>query len=843
MTTAEAAAPPDIPVEAALRMLRNAVFERASNTMSQADALHKRIGLLAARVDLLAATATATGDAPNSRAEIGVAARRVEEFRSIDPDVLLELVTALLVADDDPRAIAAAVAALRTGQPSRLEPDTAAAALGYLLCTGHAHQARRLLDALLPTAQSIPSWRTATAGLGVAISEPSPFARELLTVTLAATEEELARSPDDLALRRVHAYALVELGRREKGLQEFEEILKRDPSDGETGWAEVITLVQLGRQEQALALLEQLPAPISFVPAVLALRARLLLALDQKDAAVAAAMDAARMHPEQIDVRLALVEALTATGQQDEAQKQLDGLLLEHPDDPLVLTVRGRSQHAGGDVTGAAETLRRAVQLGPDDPDARVALAGVLLDQGAGEAALAHLDAALGSHPERTDILLERARVLRSFGRLVEALEALDAVPEGAYEATWELRGDLLLELDRKPEAISWYTRCLTSALATGGDAQRFVDALRVTAARLYAQDRYQEALDALAPIRRAGLVSPATMSLRAELLRLTEKWHESLAQADEVLAMGTGDAWIKGTKGAILAALSRSQEALDVLAPVLEESPGYLFGQSYRIVALDQLVRVAEAQQVLEEHFSEAAEGLWMVWTVMARSQLLIDAAQYEDAARILKEALRGGRDEASWYGPLAVAHARLGRPRRAVDTMRKAFAGTNGNLAEWARVELADALSLLPQGADGEARDEAREIYQWLASKQDHETAPKDVALRAWSQFRLGKPDDAIPRYRAAIDAAADPMLNERFQLGIALVMAGGPESGRSTLDRVLADLADIADRAAAKGLAMEALHVLELLKKDTQFTAKAVDFAEVREQLSALACLTPT
>ena len=105
MTTAEAAAPPDIPVEAALRMLRNAVFERASDTMSQADALHKRIGLLAARVDLLAATATATGDAPNSRAEIAVAARRVEEFRSIDPDVLLELVTALLVADDDPRAI------------------------------------------------------------------------------------------------------------------------------------------------------------------------------------------------------------------------------------------------------------------------------------------------------------------------------------------------------------------------------------------------------------------------------------------------------------------------------------------------------------------------------------------------------------------------------------------------------------------------------------------------------------------------------------------------------------------------------------------------------------------
>lgn len=840
MTTAETAVPPEIPVEAALRLLRNAVFERANDAMSQADALHQRVSLLTARVDLLAATAAATSDAPKSRAQIGVAAQRLQEFRSADPDVLLELVTVLLVADDNPRAIAAALAAIRTGQPNRLEPDTAAAALRYLLCAGHAHQARRLLDALLPTAQSIPSWRTATAGLGVAITEPSPFAHGLLTVTLAATEEELARSPDDLALRRLHAYALVELGRRERGLQEFEEILRRDPLDGETGWAEVITLVQLGRHEQALARLDQLPAPISLVPAVVALRARLLLTLGQKEAAVAAAMDAARLNPEQIDVRLALVEALTATGRQDEAQKEVDGLLLEHPDDPLVLTVRGRLQHDIGDVTGAAETLRRAVQVGPDDQDARVALAGVLFDQGDVEAALAHLDAALGSHPERADILLERARVLRSFGRLVEALETLDAVPEGASEATWELRGDLLIELDREPEAISWYTRCLTRALAAGGDSQRFVDALQRTAERLFAQDRYQEALDALAPIRRAGLVSPAAMGLRAELLRLTEKWHASLAQADEVLATETDDAWIKGTKAATLVALRRSWEALDVLAPVLEESPGYLFGQSYRIVALDQLDRVTDAQQVLEEHFSgEAAEGTWAVWTIMARSQLLIGAAQYEDAVRILKEALRGGRDEASWYGPLAVAYARLGRPKRAVDTMRRAFAAANGNVAEWAQVELADALSLLYHGAD----DEAREIYRWLASKHDDETAPMDVALRAWCQFRLGKLDDAITRYRTAIDAAADPLLNEQFVLGVALVMAGVPESGESTLDRVLADLTDIADRAAAKGRAMEALHVLDLLKDDTRYTARDVDFAELRDRLSALVSRTPT
>ncbi len=840
MTAAEAAAPPEIPVEVALRLLRNAVFECANDAMNLADALHHRVGLLAARVDLLAATAAATGDAPHSYAQVDMAAQRVQEFSPADPDVLLELVTALLVVDENPKAIAATLAGLRTEQPNRPEPDTAAAALRYLLRTGHAHQARRLLDTLLPTAQSIPSWRTATAGTGVAITELSPFARQLLTVTLAASEEELVHSPDDLALRRVHASALVELGQREKGLQEIEEILRRDPSDGETGWAEVITLAQLGRNERALAQLDRLPAPISLVPAVLALRVRLLLALGKTDTAATTALDAARLHPEQIDVRLALVEALTATGRHDEAQKQVDGLLLEHPDSPLLLTVRGKLQHASGDLTSATETLGRAVHAGPDDPDARVALASVLSDKGDLEAALAHLDAALESHPERADIRLERARVLRSSGRSVEALETLEGVPEGAAEATWELRGDLLLELNREPEAISWYARCLASAHEAGGSAQRFADALESTAERLYGQDRYSEALDALTPVRLAGLLSPRGMRLRAELLRLTEKWFESLAQADEVLATETGDAWVMGTKAATLVALSRSQEALDLLATALEESPDYLFGQSFRIVALDELGRVTDAQQLLEEHFSdEAIQDNWAVWAVMARSQLLIDAARYEDAVRILKAALQGGRDEASWYGPLAVAYSRLGRPKRAVDTMRRAFAAVNDNVSQWARIELADALSVLHHGAD----EEATGIYQRLASERDEEIVPKDVAMRAWCQLRLGELDGAIARYRAAIGAAKDPLLNERLRLGIGLLIADVPDHEERTLNRALADLAEIPDRAAAKGLVTEAHYVLSLLEGDTRYADKDVDFTQLHRRLSASASLTPT
>jgi tetratricopeptide (TPR) repeat protein len=829
MTAADVVVPPEIPVEVALGLLRNAVLECADDAISQADALIQQVILLAARVDLLAATAArTTGNTPYDHAKLSLATQRVEELAPADPDMLLELVTAQLVADENPEAITATLAALQAGQAGRLEPHVAAAAVKYLLNTGHTQQARRLLDGLLPTSRSIPPWGTTATGVSVASTELSSFARQLLAEVLTECEEQLVRSPGDRALRRLHASTLVEFEQHEKGLQEIEAILDRDPSDDEMVWAQVVTLMRLKRYEQALALLGRLPAPISSAPAVLALRVRLLLVLGQPDAAAIDAADAARRHPQQIDVRLALVEALIANGRQDEARKEVDGLLLEHPGNPDLLRVRGTALYASGDLTGGMEALRRAVDADPGDPDTRAALARALSDAGDLEAALAHLDAALDGHPERSDILLTRVRVLRLSGRSVEALETLDRFPEGAAEGTWELRGDLLLELNREPEAVSWYARCLRRARDAGETGQRFVENLERIAQRLYKQDRYQQGLDALAPARRAGLLSPAALSLRAELLRLTEKWHESLAQADELLALGVGEVWLGGTKAATLIALSRSREALDLLATVLEESPGYLFARTIRIVALDALGRVTDARRELEEHFADEANlDSWMVWAVMARAQLLIDAARYEDAVGILRAALEHGREEADWYGPLAVAYNRMGKPRRALNTMRKAFTVANDNVDEWQWVELADTLSVLHHGAD----EEAVGIYKRVAAKRDHETIPKNVALRAWCQFRLGEFEGAIARYRAAIKAASDPLLDVRLRFGIWLFLLGLPDHEERMLARAQADLAEIQDRAAAKGLAAEAGYVLKLLEQDIRYADNKGDFAQIR------------
>lgn len=828
----ESVAPAELPVEAALQILRDSVFDCATDAFSMAEMLSRRVGLLQARVQLLASAAAAAGGSHHDRDRIDKLTRGILKLAPSDPDVRLELATALFVVQDDPRPASVLLDGLRNALPSRAEPGTASPAVRYLLRTGHTRQARAVLDALLPRRRLISPWGSAAEPNRFGTTEPSTFTRQLLTAALAASDELLPRSADDLPLRRMRAYAFMDLGQNEAVLRETAEILRWDRSDAEARWAEIVALARLGRADEALTRLGRMPAA---TPEVASLRIRLLLASGSAEKAVSVADDAAQRYPDDVDVRVALAEALVAAGSPATARNQIEDLLRTHPNDAVLLAVKGRMQYADGDATGAVETLQRAVEEDPNDPDTHVALAQALASKGDQPAAFAHLDIALERHPQRADIQVERARMLRSAGHSVEALETLDAVAEGAAgaEAARELRADLLLDLNREREAISWYARSLNEALESGGDAQHFADALEATAYRLSDQERYEDALDALEPLLRAGLLSVDGMSLRAELLRLTGNLHESIAQADEVLATGTEDVWIRGTKAATLFELSRSREALDLLDPALKESPNYLFGQYLLVAALDELGRMTEALRVADEQLVDVKEdGDWEFFAVSARARLLVDVGRHDEAVRILKDALASGRNEASWFGILAGAYSRLGKPKRALDTMRRAIAVAHGDLPDWAWVELADALSRVHRGSD----EESDAIYSRLASKSDEKSGPKEIGLRAWCQLRLGEVTAAITRYREAIDAAKDPLINERLQLGLALLLADRQQEAQSIIERTVDVLSTIADRAAITGYLSEARYAVSLLSNDKLYANRRSTMTHMRRRLEA-------
>ena len=322
------------------------------------------------------------------------------------------------------------------------------------------------------------------------------------------------------------------------------------------------------------------------------------------------------------------VEALAADNQRDRAHDSLNDVLARHKEDnqrhqadTWLLTARGRLLHQAGDLGGAVATLKRAVagyeaqgadaNAAADRADsalARIELGNALADQKDSLASQDDLDRALAlldpvpqADPLHGEAQLTRARILTAAGRPVAALEILDQAERAGVLAVslHTMRGELLLQFGREAEAYSAYRRGLDAAPR---DAQKLAMELEGIAQRAYDLDQYQTAVEALAPLAERHLLSAQGMGLRAEVLRLTQHWHEALDQADEALRTSSAQPWTRVTKAAILTRLSRSQEALDLLRPVVgvaEDPTAFV----YRATALDSVDKTTEALTLLRQY------------------------------------------------------------------------------------------------------------------------------------------------------------------------------------------------------------------------------------------------
>jgi tetratricopeptide (TPR) repeat protein len=843
-------APAVEPVEAAVSELRDLVFAGSRDATTEAGELRRRIGLLAARVDLLAEIATVDDEVPPAGDGIRAVLERIKMIKPDDADVLLELCTALALRDEDAE-LRWALDALRAGGTGRLSVTAAMAALTHLVLRQRVREAESLLLALLPLSFRTPAWR-ADAGGDTASTEPSRFVRRLLTAVLTATKtpsgswssaEEADRSPvDGVALRRLRITALIGLRDFPRAYREITELVYQDRGDARTRWDEIVVLAWLGRDDEALARLDELPDGMAPEPAVISLRVKLLLAMGQIAVAGAVAREAAIRYPGEFDVQLCQAEALAAAGQHDDALQQVDHLLTrerdegdslggEH-DEVALLTIKGNLQHLSGDLPGALDTLESAVAGDPASPSARIALARTLAAAGDDEQALAHLAQVPPGDPRFGEALLERARLLRSSGRSAEAWQLLKPLYEeraGSVEL-YQICGDLLSEIESYTEAMAAYLRGLKTARKLGTDPAGFAKGLEDTATRLAVQGRYEEALEALTPLLEPELLSVQGMALRAELLRLTMRWHDALAQARRLERSSADPSWVAGTKAATLVALNRSQEAMDVLG---RPAGLDIFSASVWIAALDEVGRVTEALAVLDERFRDLpADSEWLVWATMARAQLLIDLGRHAEASRILKRALRE-KTEADLYEPLAVIYSRMHNPKRAVETWRQVLTMTAGSTVDWCRLEFADALS----AQAGKPTDEAKDAYLRLTSKIVAESVPRNIAMRGWAALRLGDVDSATAGLLEAVRNAPDPFLVERSRLAMAQFLAGDEKAGARTLDRVLIEAGDLADRPRGRAIVTEASYLLGLLEKDASPHCDPERLALVRRRLPAV------
>jgi len=136
------------------------------------------------------------------------------------------------------------------------------------------------------------------------------------------------------------------------------------------------------------------------------------------------------------------------------ALEMLDHWLAADPDNPRAHYLRG-NVHRQGNASKAIPDYRRAVELDPDNDEARWWLAVVLQKGGQFHEALPHLEQLRGRGWPDPDLRVRIAHSLDKVGRTPEARQLLDAVLADNPEAGFALRvrGQLELAAGDLPEA------------------------------------------------------------------------------------------------------------------------------------------------------------------------------------------------------------------------------------------------------------------------------------------------------------------------------------------------------------------------------------------------------
>ena len=164
--------------------------------------------------------------------------------------------------------------------------------------------------------------------------------------------------------------------------------------------------------------------------------------------------DALRARPAFPDARLMLAVALDAQGKLDAAAAEL-----EAAQDFGALLIRAGILRRLGRLDAAAQALRRALALEPDNLDALALLTQVLDAQGEHEGAARTLEALLRQRPQWAEALYNYGTALNKLMRAREAEDAFRSALEAqpGFVRAWRMLGGVLLAQGRIDEALALY--------------------------------------------------------------------------------------------------------------------------------------------------------------------------------------------------------------------------------------------------------------------------------------------------------------------------------------------------------------------------------------------------
>jgi tetratricopeptide (TPR) repeat protein len=251
-------------------------------------------------------------------------------------------------------------------------------------------------------------------------------------------------TPDDFDTTYLLAVVIQEQGELERALEVYERVfaLRDDfvPAMLRRGQAYLV----LGDLERARPLFEQALAYQEYAPAAHYGIGRVLAAEDAHEKAIGHFEAALAAQPDANRVHYALGMAYRKLGQRDEAARHLEahGQRDVQFNDPIVGQLSqsvvgvGARLKAGfvaalqGRSDLAAQVHREAVEANPDDPEARISLAGALRATGDVEGALEQYREAMRLSPEDATIRYAIGTLLTAAGRFEEGIPFFEAAIE-----------------------------------------------------------------------------------------------------------------------------------------------------------------------------------------------------------------------------------------------------------------------------------------------------------------------------------------------------------------------------------------------------------------------------
>jgi len=271
---------------------------------------------------------------------------------------------------------------------------------------------------------------------------------------------------------------LADLAFQTKHTNEAEKALARlramNPGEPENTARANVVLARNGRGREAARWADRWAAEHPGHPAGPLLAVAAWSAAGVPDSAVARARTAVAAAPDSSEPRRLLARALQDAKRWPEAEREWQELHRRFPKEPGYLIDLGACRERAGDVDGALEAGRRAVELSPDWAPALNFLGYVLADHNRElVAARRHIEKALEKDPEKGEYVDSFGWVLYRLGKLEQAREQLERAVRltNGDPIVREHLGDVYRDLRLAEQAREQYRL----SQATGGEHQKRV--------------------------------------------------------------------------------------------------------------------------------------------------------------------------------------------------------------------------------------------------------------------------------------------------------------------------------------------------------------------------------